>query len=80
MGISGIKPFHSLRGWAITLLLAQGHPILMVQDMVGHEDAKTTMGYWNLMKNSSSELVGHLSSVTSGLLQNIEVFDVELYQ
>jgi len=60
LGINGVKPFHSLRGWAITYLLSQGHPIPMVQDMVGHEDPATTIGYWNLMKNSSSDLVGQL--------------------
>jgi len=79
LNIKGVKPFHSLRGWAITFLLAQGFPIPKVQDMVGHEDVKTTMGYWNLMQNSSKDLVGHLGSVNESSIKKLGLQNSSLY-
>ncbi|MBU2645560.1 site-specific integrase [bacterium] len=75
-----VKPFHSLRGWAITFLLAQGYPIPKVQDMVGHEDIKTTMGYFNMMENASGDLVGHLGNLNETLIEKLEMLNISEYQ
>jgi len=41
--------FHDLRHTAITLLIAAGFDLKTVQEIAGHKDIKTTMGYTHLL-------------------------------
>ena len=41
--------FHDLRHTAITLLIAAGIDLKTVQEIAGHKEIKTTMGYTHLL-------------------------------
>ncbi|WP_157868231.1 tyrosine-type recombinase/integrase [Halobacteriovorax marinus] len=66
----GIKltNYHSLRASFITHLLRKGQDIISVQEMVGHKELKTTMGYIRL---DGSDLQG----CTDKIEMDINIFD-----
>lgn len=56
--------FHDLRHTLVSLLLESGTPILRVQAIAGHADAKTTMGiYGHLLPGAMKELAATISLV-----------------
>lgn len=56
--------FHDLRHTLVSLLLESGAPIMRVQAIAGHADAKTTMGvYGHLLPGAMKELASTISSV-----------------
>lgn len=50
-GVSSI-PLHSMRHTGTTLMLAEGLDIKTVQEICGHQDIETTMGYVHLLAGS----------------------------
>jgi len=71
-----VKPFHSLRGWGITFLLSLGIPIPEVQNMVGHEEITTTIGYFNKMQNASGDSIGRLGNVNETAFDKMKYLDM----
>jgi len=64
--------FHDLRHTAITLLIAAGIDLKTVQEIAGHKDIKTTMGYTHLL----AERIKHVAQNFS-ILPSIEEPTVE---